>query len=117
MHKAYVARVFGLGEHDGVQLFAGARHHLDDVVVTPLRFDVVDADAQRAGGPVERVERFHDHAAGGGFGAGRYGVFQVEEHVVQLQGGSLGHHLFGAAGYGQLTAPGAGGLLGHQGFL
>ena len=49
----HVVRALGLRQHDRVDLGAGAGDDFDDVVVTPLCFDVVDAHAQRARLPVE----------------------------------------------------------------
>ena len=48
VHKDHVRRPLGLGEHQGVELGASPGHHLDDVVVAPFRFHVVDAHADGA---------------------------------------------------------------------
>ena len=45
----------GLGEHDGINVATGFFDDRDDIVVTPLGGDVVDADASCFCAPVEVV--------------------------------------------------------------
>ena len=40
-----VVRPVGLGEHDGVEVLAGALDDFDNVAVEPLGVDAIDADA------------------------------------------------------------------------
>ncbi len=116
VNEHHVGGALRLGEHDGVELLAGPGDDFDDVIVAPLGLHVVDAHAAGARGPLEPVERVHDHAAGIGFGAGGDRILEIEEHVIQVESCGLGHHLLGAAGNGELAAPGASGLSCHESF-
>ena len=94
VYKHYIRDAdLGLGEHDGVEPLAGAGDHLDDVVVAPLRFNVVDAYAHGARLPFQAVDCFDDHAPGARFGTGCHGILQVEEHMIKVEVCRLGHHL------------------------
>ena len=113
MHELNVGGRFGLGQHDGVELFTGAGDHFDDVVVTPLGLHVVDADADGPRRPLESVQSVHDHPSCTGLGARCDSVLEIEKDMVEFQAGGLGHHLLRAAGHGELTATGAFGLFAH----
>ena len=107
VHEHHVVRALGFRQHDRVDLRAGAGDHFDDVVVAPLCFDVVDAHAQRARLPVERIDRVDDHAARVGLRARRDGVFEIEKHVIEIERRGFLHHLSAAAGHRQLAAASA----------
>ena len=104
-----VARGFHLRDDDDVEVGAGLRDDVDDVVVRPHGVDGVDAYGADGAAPVEVVEGVDDGGAGVFLLRRRDGVLEVEEDEVGAGGRGLLDHAGLGAGDGELGAAESGG--------
>ena len=79
-----VPRPLDLGQHDDVELGAGGRHDLQDVVERPGRIEGVDARPQAGGAVIVRVGHLDEAAPRRDLGVGGNGVLEVAQHHVDL---------------------------------
>ena len=77
-----VRDVLDLGQHDDIEVCAGAAHDLHDVPVAPASRDGVDADGADLGAEIDRVQSVHDRGARALLLAWRARVLEVEHDLV-----------------------------------
>ena len=98
-----------LGHHDGVEMGAGALHHLDDVAIGVFGGEIVDPHAAGLAGPVEFLQRLDDVLARAFLGARRNRILEIEKDMIGAAGGGLGHHLVARARHRQVERGADGG--------
>ena len=98
----HVAGPTHLGHYQHVDTVARARHHLNDVAVTPRRLNAVDAHGAHGASPVEAGERADGNGPGRLLDRGRAGVLEVEEDEVGSRRRRLLAHALAAGRRGQL---------------
>ena len=109
-----IRRAHRLGQHDGIDILARTLDDRDDVLVAPLRADIIDADTAHLPAPIEAIERLDDGLAGTRLGGRGDRIFKIAKDMIGGRLRRLDHHLLAAAGNGELRAAQALGLpLGH----
>src|SRR5262245_23302443 len=103
--KKNISRVLNLGQYHNINPAAGGFHHFNHVTVEELCLQAVGTKGSNFAVEVERVERFHQRFTGGNFLGRSAAVFQIEDHLIGIAGGGLGHHLERVSRTSQLTAP------------
>ena len=102
--EAHVVRPVALGQHHDVDVRARRLDDLDDVLVEELGADVVRAERANLALEVERVERLDERLARLDLLRDRARVLEIEDHLVGLGAGGLGHHLQRMRRAGELGA-------------
>jgi hypothetical protein len=91
--------------HDGVEIFARALDHGDDVLIGVFGGKIVDTHAAGLLAPGKRAQRLDDLSARLDLGRGRDRVFKIEKDVIGGARGRLRHHLFARAWHRELHPP------------
>ena len=102
LEEPHVARRLHLGKDEEIQVYAGALHESDDVVVRPARVGGVHPHRTELLPPVELAEGAHHVVARGFLLRGRDRLLEVEEDEVGVACRGLLHHLPARAGRGEL---------------
>ena len=82
MHKAHIADPSDLSKNDRIQLLVSMGDHVNDIVVTPGRCDVVNAQAQGMGQKPLIVQGLNNLSTRSSFCLRGHRIFQIEKYLI-----------------------------------